>query len=406
LLLQRRHELEGAVALVLEHIDRFTFDLGAPDPFPSLGGSQAASKAVKANGASSGTVDPSSEAAFPSLASTASSKPVAAQGAWGAGPRIQTPSVGTRTTGSLEVTLPAIDLTRVAGSGKKPPTLLDYQKTIGSKFRVIITSRQQRSSGQITFIIKSDSDKDIAKARKHLIVSLSPVTKIEVQAPNSTLPSIIGPSGANINAIRDKTGARIDVPRREGETGGVQSDEDDEPTTTITITAPQPLALEARALIQDIIGTKKAKTTRRIREVPAHILPFVKLRRTAFITLGEEQGEVSLTVDEQHSTVVISGDREAVKVVADAVIVAIDELKTSLMPLKMGLPKKQHRLLTSAAILDILQQTNCVVTVPGSENLSDEIQVWGNITQGTNISAGLQAVLAVSGATPTLTTHS
>lgn len=342
-------------------------------------------------------VDPSSEIAFPSLATMAASKPAAAAGAWGAGPRIQTPPSGMRATGSQEVTLPAIDLSRVTAPGKKAPTLLEYQKTIGSKFRVQITSRQHRSSGQITFIIKSDAEKDIAKARKHLIASLSPVTKIEVKAPNSTLPSIIGPGGATINAIRDKTSARIDIPRREdAEISGVPSDEEDEPMTVVTITAPQPLALEARTLIEDIIGTKKARATRRIREVPAHILPFIKLRKSEFLNVEGETSEVTLSIEENTGTIVMSGDRETIKAVTDAVNTAVEGLKSSLMPLKMGLPKKQHRLLTSAAIFDILQQTNCVVTTPAPEDPSDEIQVWGNITQGTNISAGLQAVLAVS----------
>jgi hypothetical protein len=222
------------------------------------------------------------------------------------------------------------------------------------------------------------------------------VTKVEVTAPNSTLPSIIGPHGATINAIRDKTGARIDVPRREGsENTGTQSGEDDEPTTVITITAPQPLAHEARALIEDIIGAKKAKATRRLRDIPAHILPFIKFRRSEFLTSCEGHGEATITVEEHASTVVISGDREAVKAAAEAVNSAIEGLKTSLTPLKMSLPKKQHRLLTSAAILDILEKTDCVVTTPAPEDPSDEIQVWGNITQGTNISSGLQAVLAV-----------
>lgn len=305
-----------------------------------------------------------------------------------------------RATGSQDVTLPSIDLSQVAGPNRKPPSLLDYQKTVGSKFRVQISSKQNRTTGATTFTIKSDSDKDIVKARRHLIATLSPMVTVKVEAPNSTLPAIIGPQGSTIKAIRDKTNARIDVPRRDdipgnGTPAGLDDDED-EPTTTITISAPQPLAHEARALVEDIIRSRKAKATQRVRNVPAHILPFINVRRAEFLRLGEELGEVVITIDKGTNTIVVTGDRDAVKAVTESVSSNVESLKTNLTPLKMGLPKKQHRLLTPAAISDILAKTHCVVTTPAPEDPSDEIQVWGNISQGANISSGLQAVLAVS----------
>lgn len=215
-----------------------------------------------------------------------------------------------------------------------------------------------------------------------------------MQAPNSALPSIIGPAGANINAIREKTGARIDVPRRENDSTS-HADEDEEPTTTVTISAPAELAREARTMILNIIGEKKARSTRRIRDIPAHILPFIKIRRPEILSEGEQHGEVTFTVEENTNSFVITGDRDAVKTVYESVTSSIENLNSSLTPIKMGLPKKQHRLLTPAAVLDILQQTNCVVTTPAPEDPDSEIQVWGNIKDKTNISSGLQAVISV-----------
>lgn len=36
-----------------------------------------------------------------------------------------------------------------------------------------------------------------------------------LNAPASTIPSIIGPKGASLKEVRDKTGVRIDIPRRD-----------------------------------------------------------------------------------------------------------------------------------------------------------------------------------------------
>ncbi|KZS98452.1 hypothetical protein SISNIDRAFT_481189 [Sistotremastrum niveocremeum HHB9708] len=381
--LQRRHGLEGA-----------------PDPFPSL----TENSNHQSAGASSVTaVDTNSEAAFPSLAPAAPAKPTTA-GTW-ATPRITKPIA--KQSGAQEtLTLPSIDLNQVAGKGKAP-TILEYQKTIGSKFRVTVTSVQQRTSGHFVFTIKGESERDVAKARKHIIISLSPSVSLKVEAPNSVIPSIIGPHGSTISAIRDQTHVRIDIPRKEvvsvptnghatpgsGPSPIPPAEDDEEPTTVVTITGPESLAREAQTLIMDIITSKRAKSTSRIQGIPKHIASFLAPRRAEFVGAAEGFGEVTTTLDRQAGSIAVTGDREAVKRVVEAINATIEELKTSLTPLKMGLPKKQHRLLTQAVLSEIMANTRCGVTVPSPEDPSNEITVWGYITQGSDLSAGLQAVL-------------
>ena len=84
-----------------------------------------------------------------------------------------------------------------------------------------------------------------------------------MNAPASTIPAIIGPKGANLKQVRDQTGVRIDIPRRDtlapanGNANGASHDpsrtatplpgtpvggdeEEEEPTVPVTITGPQP----------------------------------------------------------------------------------------------------------------------------------------------------------------------
>jgi hypothetical protein len=366
---------------------------GKPDPFSfsNAASESRSSSSRKANG----LVDVESDIAFPSLNPGAAAKPA---GAWSNAPRLASTVPAAKQTGSQTLTLPSIDLNQVAKGGK-PPTLLEYQKTVGSKFRVQVSSTQQRASGQTTFTIKSESDKDIIKAKKHLIATLSPVVTLKVEAPNSTLPSIIGPGGSTIKNIRDKTNARIDVPRREAEAEATTppGEDVDEPTTTISISAPQPLALEAKAMVEEIIRTKQSKLTQRIRDIPTHIIPFLTLRKAEILQKANAEGDVALTLDRNANTITIAGDREAVKIAAKSFQDAIEQLRNTLTSVKLSLPKKQHRLLTPAVANEILAKTRCSVGVPPIDDPTEEITVWGAINSGTDISAALGTVITVRG---------
>jgi hypothetical protein len=109
------------------------------------------------------------------------------------------------------------------------------------------------------------------------------------------------------------------------------ADDDDEPTVPITINGPQPLANEAQDLIKQIIASKRARTTQHVRDIPAHIVPFVKARRSVFVEAAEG-GDVELSLRSAEREVSVSGDRETVLRVIEAIKSTIAASRLLLLP--------------------------------------------------------------------------
>ncbi|KAF8904496.1 hypothetical protein CPB84DRAFT_1814479 [Gymnopilus junonius] len=362
--LQKRHELEGA-----------------PDPFPSL------SQPAPARPRAPHTIplDTDSEEAFPSLASAAPSA-APSNSAWGAatGPRIKATATKVPVFAD-SFTLSAIDLSN-SGKDGKPATL-------GSA---------NQKARQTTFHVKAESQKELDKAKRSLLALLSPVVTLVINAPASTIASIIGPKGATLKQIRDQTSVRVDIPKKDaiapngnghanGEANGkpLVDDDEEEPTVPVTLVGPQPLAYEAQALLNQIISSKTSKATQRVRDIPANILPIVLTRRTLFLSAAPE-GSVNLSLNAAAREITTSGDREAVVRVVETIKKTIEELQSSVTSVKISLPKRQHRLLSGKYADIILSKSNCVVIVGKHDEVGDEVTVWG---LSSDLPAGLSAVM-------------
>ncbi|KAG2015753.1 SCP160 protein [Coprinopsis cinerea AmutBmut pab1-1] len=378
--LQRRHELEGA-----------------PDPFPSIV-ETAPKQQPKPNQAA--TLDTDSEVAFPSLAPSSAPAPsAAAASAWGAGPRIKPVAKAPVFIDSF--TLSAMDLSN-AGKDGKPATLGEVMKTVMTKYKVKIEASGNQRTRQTTFHIKAESQKELDKAKRSLLALLSPVITLVINAPLSTIPSIIGAKGATLKAIRDQTSVRVDIPKREtiagnghangnasGKASPVDDEEEEEPTVPVTLVGPQPLAYEAQVMLNQIILSKTSRTSSRVKDIPAHILPFLITRRSYFLAAAQG-GDVNLSLNAPAREITASGDREAVGRVVDAIKSAIEAFKTSLTSIKMTLPKRQHRLLVGKAAEEVMAKSKCSVIVPPTEEAGEEVTVWG---QSADLPAGLAAVM-------------
>ncbi|KAF8520456.1 hypothetical protein BU17DRAFT_46843 [Hysterangium stoloniferum] len=383
--LQRRHELEGA-----------------PDPFPSLGGKEEP-KIKRSSGTSTpAALDTDSSVAFPSLASSVPPRPAAA--AWGAatGPRIKVSAPKNKLM-SESFTLSAVNLSR-AGRDGKAGTMSDVMKNTMAKFKVKVEASTQRKTGQTTFFVKGESEREVEKAKRQLVSSLSPVVTLTINAPSSTIAAIIGPKGAILKQIRDQTGVRVDIPRKDGFTingaNGLNGhtpasstptpDGDEEDIMVpITIQGPAPLAEEARGHISVIIATKTAKTTQRVRDIPQNLIPFVLARKSQFEAVAQDE-EVHLSWVEREREIVVNGDRAAVGRVIERIKATIEELKTGLQSVSIQLPKRQHRLLVGAGNQEILTRSKCSVVVPKPEEAGEDVKIWGFPV---DLSSGLQAVM-------------
>lgn len=370
--LQKRHELEGA-----------------PDPFPSLREESSPAKPKRSNGTAAG-ID-NSELAFPSLAPSGPVRQAASWGASPGGPRIA-PAVQAQTllTERFTVTAANVDL---SGRDGRPATLRDAVKQMSARHPKVRAEASSSTTGsgvrETEFFLKSESAKELERAKRTLVSIVSPQASIILNAPASTIATIIGPKGASLKQIRDQTNVRIDIPRKDA-VSPVQAsgndvahasneDEEEEPTVPITITGPRPMVEEAQSMLKAIIASKTSKTTQRIRDIPDHILPFILARSPEeYLSDAPKDATVDLKGNTVEREILALGDRELVAQVVEKIKAQIDALKLDLSSFELNIPKRQHRLLIGPAAKEILQNSNCVVIVPRPEEPNDRITVWGN----------------------------
>ncbi|CCM01498.1 uncharacterized protein FIBRA_03552 [Fibroporia radiculosa] len=355
---------------------------------------------------SNGHIEPDFQEAFPSLApsSQVSSKPAAT--AWGSavGPRIRS-TIPKQVMFTDSFNLSSADIA-AAGKDGKPVSPGEIMKQVMAQYKVKLDASTNNRSRQTMFYLKAESQKELEKAKRTLIALLSPVISIILNAPVSTIPSIVGTKGATLIKVREQTGVRIDIPRRENipapngngaapSTSGVTTpqptadDEEEEPTVPITITGPQSSVFEAQGLLNEIIALRRSGSTQRVRDIPAHILPFLIPRRSMF-EAAAEGGNVSLSLNQSLREITVSGEREAVLRVVETIRSAMDYFSKEVTKLQITLPKRQHRLLTGVGADDIMAKSKCAVLIPQPEEASEEIVVWGKPTE---LSTGLQAVM-------------
>ncbi|KAG1734692.1 uncharacterized protein EDB91DRAFT_1146341 [Suillus paluster] len=373
--LQKRHELEGA-----------------PDPFPSLG----EATPIKPRRGVQDSADADSD--FPTLAPSAPATALPGKSAWGsdAGPRIKA------TIKATPVITDSFTITQVELPVKdgKQTSLGEVMKQVLTMFKVKIEASTNQSR-QTTFHMKAEVQKEIDKAKRHLLATLSPMVTLTLNAPASTIPAIIGLKGATLNKVREATGVKVDIPRRDGTANGhasgttngtttpIPGDEEEEVMIPITIVGAHPLALEAQATFKEIIASRTSKITQRVRDIPAHILPFVLYRRSLFIESAQGL-DVNLALNQSEREITVSGDREGVIRVVETIKATIEAFRTSITSLKMSLPKRQHRLLAGKAVDEIMVQSKCLVIVASPEDPGDEVTVWG---MADDLPTGLSAVM-------------
>lgn len=405
---------------------------GAPDPFPTLGGSPAPKRQTNGNsynGASNGSGSGSgngngaeavdnSEDAFPSLGSSAAPAQAIAKPAssmWASKPMViksgkgsskPTPAGGLGRSGLPTASshphvdsfsIPASDL----ATGK---TVQETIKKVQDQTGAMVESATQMQTGLRTFHIKAADPKRLAYARKLIERGLSKPVTIEVEVPVTTIGTIIGPKGATLKSITDSTQCKIDIPRRETlpayePTGNDDSDaEDEEPSVAIVVTGPSAACADAKAKILASISHKTSQTSTSIKTIPSSYYPFIAgPKGSRARQLEEELGEGLVKVhvpppavwkalekqgeDEAESTrdlsIKVKGDKEKVKVVVTDILRQFEELTDNLRELKISIPKRQHRFLVGSAADDILEQTQCIIEIPSVDDTDDQCIIRG-----------------------------
>ena len=142
-------------------------------------------------------------------------------------------------------------------------------------------------------------------------------------------------------------------------------------------------------MLQEIIASRTSRTTQRVKDIPAHILPFLLPQRSKFLAAAQG-GDVNLQLNQAAREIAVAGDREAVERVVESIKSARDYFIGEVTSVKLMLPKRQHRLLTGKGAEEIMTKSRCAVIVQNLEEPGEEVNVYG---RGADIGNGVTAVM-------------
>lgn len=203
-------------------------------------------------------------------------------------------------------------------------------------------------------------------------------------------PYIIGSKGRTLKAIVDKTGARVQLPKRD-ESSQNDSEADPDEMVELVIEGDFDGANLARQEIEQIVAERTSSTSIRIASIPPDFYPLLTQETAAL----EEGRDVKIKIpsspgaDSALSPIVVAGEKNIVAETKEKLESLYVQLKSSTIPTIIPVARKQHRFIASH-ITEILRETGCSVTVPLPSAESDMITIRG---PPANIGTGITKVM-------------
>ncbi|KAK6337101.1 hypothetical protein TWF718_009887 [Orbilia javanica] len=273
---------------------------------------------------------------------------------------------------------------------KKPlgEVINDIKKNTGARIDASIAG-----SGMITFITKGKPEA-VLKAKALLRQAICRKTQAKHMIPISTRKHIIGPKGATIKEITQRTGCRVQIPQVE-ETEAVEDPfAEEEPMVEISLEGDVDAIRMALQEINQIVGQKTSHVNVKLpfTTFPGQFFPFLAGPHNANITEMEEGKDLKIRIPVYNTSesskefseppvpIMLSGERSAVQEARAKLEKQVAQLRDVFQSVSISIPKQQHRFLVGdrgKAIGDILLESGCSVVVPPAHIQYDSVLVIG-----------------------------
>ncbi|KGO42983.1 K Homology domain, type 1 [Penicillium expansum] len=366
------------------------------------------------------TFDVQSEELFPALGS--GPKPAApAAATWGA----KKPSAATTVANGLpakSMEIPRImalpgkhmEQLRLApsqmqprGQMKKP--LRDILRDISRRSKANVDMRGG-PGGSIIFEGKGSVDA-VRQALREVAQQVGSKQSVRVPIPTSARAHIIGRQGTVVQDIQTRTGARVQVPRADGNAAGADDDDDD--TIDILIEGDAVAAEMARREIEAIVKERGSNMSFRLKTVPPEFFPFIAGAHDANVRAIEERtkaqinvprydtwssqpppqeanpGQVQfVAVPDKH--ILISGERAAAQEARAEIERLAAQLQQQLTLRQLAINRGQHQFILgneADALHQFVAQTGCAIVLPPASDESEFLTITGPLDQ---IEAGIE----------------
>ncbi|KAJ1964124.1 hypothetical protein IWQ62_003018 [Dispira parvispora] len=360
------------------------------------------------------SLDFASEELFPSLGSSGKAVSNSSNSsAWGAAGKKKSaaervaPIPSLRREGYITevLDLPITQPRRTKEFGDKPLSTAEVVRLVKKKTNTQIDVSTASQTQTMTFLIHGKVEQ-ARQAKRELLAMLATRVTVTLQVPSFVRPFILGSRGKTLQGITQRTGTKIDIPRREETPKGASThdpEEDDyDVVSDITITGDLEGVNLAKTEIEKIVNEKTSKRVVRLTHIPPTYFPLIAGPHNQFVHQVMEEHNVKIRVPvvttpsepttsdagvASHSSgkqsepaITVSGEKAAI----DAAVAVLNDTYEGLVRttryIVVPVPKPLHRFLVDpkgSFLQEILERTGCALELPASHDPTDSVGLRG-----------------------------
>ncbi|KAJ5411286.1 uncharacterized protein N7487_005645 [Penicillium crustosum] len=289
------------------------------------------------------------------------------------------------------------------GQMKKP--LRDILRDISRRSKANVDMRGG-PGGSIIFEGKGSVDA-VRQALREVAQQVGSKQSVRVPIPTSARAHIIGRQGTVVQDIQTRTGARVQVPRADGNAAGADDDDDD--TIDILIEGDAVAAEMARREIEAIVKERGSNMSFRLKTVPPEFFPFIAGAHDANVRAIEERTKAQINVPRYDTWssqpppqeanpgqvqfvpvpdkhILISGERAAAQEARAEIERLAAHLQQQLTLRQLAINRGQHQFILGNEA-DALHQLDVLLSCPPASDESEFLTITGPLDQ---IEAGIE----------------
>jgi rRNA processing protein Krr1/Pno1 len=248
------------------------------------------------------------------------------------------------------------------------------------------------------------------QSMKDFVALIGARVKLQLDINRWARPHIIGKGGATIKAIEEKTGARVHVPKDDGQTP--VDEDDDEAFIQVVVEGNSQQAAHARNIIDRIMNERAGAVTVPVKGIPAEFYPFIAGTNNSLINAIEQESGVQIRVPAaqpssatpptlpvsnerpvftpaEASFIQLAGDRDAVKAAREQLEQRAQELRDQLTVEPVHIQPGRHQFIIGQrgiSMDEFFDETGCTIVIPNDED-DDVVKVIGFADQ---VAAGVE----------------
>ncbi|KAK3295169.1 uncharacterized protein B0H64DRAFT_358571 [Chaetomium fimeti] len=250
---------------------------------------------------------------------------------------------------------------------------------------------------------------------KDFVALIGAKLKLELDVHRWARPHIIGKGGSTIKAIQEKTGARIHVPKEDGQPA--PEGEDDDELIKVVVEGNTQQAAHARNLIYEIMGERAGTVNLPMKEVPAEFYPFIGGANNGDVKAIEQEYNVQIRIPAAQpfsstppvavssgrpnflaaadNFIQLRGERYAARAARTKIEERVQELRDQLTVQLVHIQPGRHQFIIGEKGISMdqfFEETGCTIVMPNDED-DDMVKVIGPSNQA---AAGVQKTVSLA----------